>query len=745
MAEKRIIEINGTATSANLTDNDYIAVDHQDNGTRRTKLSELATWIHNKWAAFVNALTAKTSFASGDKIPVVNGSTATAMDKDTLLSLTAQNALADNVAPAFVPNSTTTVADQPYIYDGLLYVAKEAYQGPWDASKFDQKPVSEIFLPGSDVQDAVDNWLEEHPEATTTVEDNSITDAKLVPGLKFNRNADYSKYGYCLLSKDSSLLSQMTSSDTVYEVRWDFDLDGDTLNIPSNSILKFNGGKIYNGTIVGNNTRIDYSGSNCFGNDIIVLGTWDVSYISSDIIENYGSNNAVKKLVDFTNGETHSVIELKPYSGGEVIWNPSTNDDKGIVLKSNTKLIVDCELRVGTNGYPNYALIDINSCKNIEITGKGYIAGDKNTHDYETIVSTHEWGHCIFCHGVDNSHNILNSNVNIHDIVVKDATGDAIYLDCIGSNIYNMRIFNCGRGGISYIHVDGAKAWNCKITDITGALPRCAIGIEPNDRDAPLRNIEISNIEIARCYGMDFLYCDNVKVSNVTAYDCEAFIALTNCNDISFEYLNYSGQITGQGVTLLGPATQSNRITISNSFLNPSNSCELNPSRWTLGYGLVTGSNVVMIPSNPANGSVRFSSNKLQFFFDGDWVYTDGTTQGPVTRQGNQTISGNKTFMGKLEKGDGSSDEVISVLSSSGTIQLSGENNIRGLFASAHGTGIGKFFVYVDSNNNAYLIGRADTAKTAPALASASSDGTYSLKAIKTGDTITYSWVVDAS
>ena len=134
---KRIIEIVGEATSANLTDNDYAVVDSGDNGTRKTKLSALATWIHNKWAAFVNALTAKTSFASGDKIPVVNGSTATAMPKDSLLSLTAQNALAGNVAPEFVPNDTNSKAGMPYAYGGKVYVAKENYSGDWDASKFE--------------------------------------------------------------------------------------------------------------------------------------------------------------------------------------------------------------------------------------------------------------------------------------------------------------------------------------------------------------------------------------------------------------------------------------------------------------------------------------------------------------------------------------------------------------------------------------------------------------------------------
>ena len=70
------------------------AVFNDANGPKGSVFSAIATFVHDTFAAFVNALTAKTSFASGDKIPVVNGSTATAMEADTLLELTAQNAMA---------------------------------------------------------------------------------------------------------------------------------------------------------------------------------------------------------------------------------------------------------------------------------------------------------------------------------------------------------------------------------------------------------------------------------------------------------------------------------------------------------------------------------------------------------------------------------------------------------------------------------------------------------------------------
>lgn len=57
----------------------------------------------------------------------------------------AQNALAGNVAPEFVPNETNAVAGLPYMYGGKLYVAKTDYNGAWDASKFELTSVYDLF------------------------------------------------------------------------------------------------------------------------------------------------------------------------------------------------------------------------------------------------------------------------------------------------------------------------------------------------------------------------------------------------------------------------------------------------------------------------------------------------------------------------------------------------------------------------------------------------------------------------
>ena len=91
MADKELWQVTPEATD--VKNDDGVIIGGQTAGTRYAPLTLIANFVHNLWASFINALTAKTSFANGDKIPVVNGSMTTAMEASKLLELTAKNAL----------------------------------------------------------------------------------------------------------------------------------------------------------------------------------------------------------------------------------------------------------------------------------------------------------------------------------------------------------------------------------------------------------------------------------------------------------------------------------------------------------------------------------------------------------------------------------------------------------------------------------------------------------------------------
>lgn len=94
--------------------------------------------------------TTVTSFASGDYFAVSNTTNGTRkMSKDTLLELTAQNALADNVAPAFEPDRDEAhkyLYGDPVIYGGALYVFNQDHYGPWVPSHAGKVNLTDNFI-----------------------------------------------------------------------------------------------------------------------------------------------------------------------------------------------------------------------------------------------------------------------------------------------------------------------------------------------------------------------------------------------------------------------------------------------------------------------------------------------------------------------------------------------------------------------------------------------------------------------
>lgn len=100
--------------------------------------------------------------------------------------------------------------------------------------------------------------IENHPDG----EDLTSTELATVGNTKYkvlrfaDRNYTQDGMGYVILRKNKSFEEQVTKSNTIYEIRYDFDLNGNTISIPDNCELKFIGGSLKNGTINFNNTLL---------------------------------------------------------------------------------------------------------------------------------------------------------------------------------------------------------------------------------------------------------------------------------------------------------------------------------------------------------------------------------------------------------------------------------------------------------------------------------------------------------
>ena len=59
-----------------------------------------------------------------------------------------------------------------------------------------------------------------------------------------------------VMMSNISFPDQMVQEDTIYIIKWNFDLKGASVNIPARVILDFQGGKLMNGSIHWNTTKI---------------------------------------------------------------------------------------------------------------------------------------------------------------------------------------------------------------------------------------------------------------------------------------------------------------------------------------------------------------------------------------------------------------------------------------------------------------------------------------------------------
>lgn len=71
--------------------------------------------------------------------------------------------------------------------------------------------------------------------------------------------------------------SKFNKSNVIYKITKDIDLGNAVLTIPAGCTLDFQGGSFSNGTIIGNNTKINAGLQKIFNIDIIISGTWNVS------------------------------------------------------------------------------------------------------------------------------------------------------------------------------------------------------------------------------------------------------------------------------------------------------------------------------------------------------------------------------------------------------------------------------------------------------------------------------------
>lgn len=256
-----------------------------------------------------------------------------------------------------------------------------------------------------------------------------------------------------------NLLEQVNINkpNTVYIVRYDFCLDGATITLPKNSTLKFEGGSIDNGTIIGNNSSIVSDvDKTILGKNLVIEGTWNIEHIydrwfAFDSSTDFLSNQIITNILALSNDDVYNTIHFDadrtyyfelPYKeranlGDDVrpdYWKLNTEEYSFLRIftgfTSNTHLIVNNTIQMLPTNQGAYFIFHIENKENITISGTGAINGDAKDHLYtDPFAGTDyygEWGHVLNFRSCN--------NVVVRDITIGYAFGDGIAL---GNAAYN--------------------------------------------------------------------------------------------------------------------------------------------------------------------------------------------------------------------------------------------------------------------------------------------------------------------
>lgn len=198
------------------------------------------------------------------------------------------------------------------------------------------------------------------------------------------------------------------------------------------------------------------------------------------------------------------------------------NTRKGIVLASNINLDLNNSTIIHeTNGSIRYSIFALYNIENVSISN-GIIIGDRYTHDYETIDSTHEWGFGVEIQG--------SNNINIYNLDISEMAGDGIVVSGYTGNgnekassnvsINNNTISKCRRQGISVTNANNVKIYDNEIYKISGAYPGALIDLEPDNLTQLVKNVEIYNNKLQNGNRLNSVQI-MVYVENIDIHDNE--------------------------------------------------------------------------------------------------------------------------------------------------------------------------------------------------------------------------------
>lgn len=287
-----------------------------------------------------------------------------------------------------------------------LRVTDDAVEYSYDGVKWIE------LIPKSDF--VVNNEITNSPDE----EDLTSVNDKLKLKNKVYSPAEFSGLGRTYLRKNitgnKNILTQdmINTGNTIYIIQYDYDLNGSSINIPDNCVLKFEGGSLSNGSINFNSTYIeDENIDNIFinvkGNGTVTNDTIYIKWFGEDLTN-------VSSIIQ--NNTTYIFDENAVYDiSNQISAISEENADFCIFnVKDKVNIVFDCNNATfiynhdKSAGYRNGGIFYTDSVNNVTI--KNLIC-DGN---YVSLDDGYDANNRIFiCRNIGYSRNITITNFNI--------------------------------------------------------------------------------------------------------------------------------------------------------------------------------------------------------------------------------------------------------------------------------------------------------------------------------------------
>ena len=195
---------------------------------------------------------------------------------------------------------------------------------------------------------------------------------QLVLGNRPYNPSEFSGKGYKVLEKNIQTIGgvkkniltaiMLSEENTIYEIRYDFDLNGETIEMKEGCTLKFCGGSLKNGSINGNGARID-SGENVIF-DNVSLNNITSEGIFPEWFGKLGINDTelIQQAINIANSNDSCVFLNNKYSISETIRITRATDG----VKDHYLTIKGCGEINATKDIPLFSSSEIKDVPNTQ-------------------------------------------------------------------------------------------------------------------------------------------------------------------------------------------------------------------------------------------------------------------------------------------------------------------------------------------------------------------------------------------